>query len=129
MRERFGENGFTKDKKTKIFLFIGLVVLILATLEGVVLLSSEKPSAEILERSFQSKSQRITYFLLDGLDFEVFNGELKAGNLPEVSKMIEEGVYIPKVITSFPSMTGYGFWPLITGYDATQSGLISINSF
>ena len=122
LSEGFNINRHSKNKKTQIFIIIGLFVLIIATLKGILIFSGDEEDSQQLYDSTDTIGQRLTYFLIDGLDYNVFNEELAAGNLPEFSKMIEDGVYIEKVITSFPSMTGYAFWPLITGYDATQSG-------
>jgi arylsulfatase A-like enzyme len=71
----------------------------------------------------------LTYFLVDGLSQEVFQKELAAGNLPNIARLISEGMYVEDGIASFPSMTGYGFYPFITGQDAVHSGVLGLRWF
>ena len=52
---------------------------------------------------------------MDGLSQEVFQKELAAGHLPNFARLISEGLYVEDGIAAFPSMTGYGFYPFITG--------------
>ncbi|GAB4301948.1 MAG: hypothetical protein Kow0090_17490 [Myxococcota bacterium] len=51
---------------------------------------------------------------------------MNAGKLPNIQKLISEGVIIRDGISSFPSMTGYGFYPFITGEDAVYSGVLGL---
>lgn len=43
--------------------------------------------------------------------------------------MIKKGVFVKKGVTSFPSMTGYAFYPVITGRDAADSGILGLRWF
>jgi len=70
-----------------------------------------------------------TIFLIDGLSSEIFKAELQAGHLPVMEKMINENIYTENGISSFPTMTGYGFYPFITGVDATKSGILGLRWF
>jgi len=70
-----------------------------------------------------------TIFLIDGLSSDIFNEELQAGRLPVMKKMIDEGIFTQNGISSFPTMTGYGFYPFITGVDATESGILGLRWF
>lgn len=70
-----------------------------------------------------------TIFLIDGLSSEIFCEEMEAGHLPFMQKMIGEGVFTENGISSFPTMTGYGFYPFVTGVDATQSGILGLRWF
>jgi hypothetical protein len=71
----------------------------------------------------------LTIFLVDGLSQSVFQNELRAGRLPNLEKMISEGAYIENGISAFPSMTGYGFYPFLTGRDATRSHVLGLRWF
>lgn len=71
----------------------------------------------------------LTFFLVDGLSQEVFQRELAAGNLPNIARLISEGLYVEDGIAAFPSMTGYGFYPFITGQDAVHSGVLGLRWF
>ncbi|HYI00143.1 alkaline phosphatase family protein [Hyalangium sp.] len=71
----------------------------------------------------------LTYFLVDGLSQEVFQRELAAGNLPNMARLISEGLYVEDGIAAFPTMTGYGFYPFITGQDAVRSGVLGLRWF
>jgi hypothetical protein len=68
----------------------------------------------------------VTIFMVDGLSRSVFAEELAAGNLPNVQRLIDDGIYVERGVSSFPSMTGYGFWPLQTGEDAVVSGVLGL---
>jgi arylsulfatase A-like enzyme len=76
-----------------------------------------------------AKPPYLTVFLVDGLSQEVFEHELAAGHLPNIQAMIAEGLYVKNGISSFPSMTAYGFYPFITGHDAASSGLYGLRWF
>lgn len=67
--------------------------------------------------------------LIDGLDQARFQNSLKKGKLPNLQKIINDGTYIKNGIGSFPSMTGYAFYPFITGHDAVESGIIGLRWF
>jgi hypothetical protein len=71
----------------------------------------------------------LTIFLVDGLSEEVFDAELAAGRLPNLQRLIREGTFIRHGIGAFPSMTGYGYYPLITGVDAAESGILGLRWF
>ncbi len=71
----------------------------------------------------------LTIFLVDGLSQETFQQELRAGTLPNIQRLIDEGAYVPDGVVAFPSMTGYGFYPFLTGQDATESGVLGLRWF
>jgi len=71
----------------------------------------------------------LTYFLIDGLSESVFREELAAGGLPNIAKLIAQGTYVEHGIGAFPTMTGYAFYPFLTGRDATLSGVLGIRWF
>ncbi len=71
----------------------------------------------------------LTIFLIDGLSQEVFRHELAAGHLPEMQRLIDQGTYVEDGVTAFPSMTGYAFYPVLTGHDAVDSGVLGLRWF
>lgn len=74
----------------------------------------------------ESEGKSATIFLIDGLSNEVFHNLLSSGRLPTIDRLISKGQYIENGIVSFPSMTGYGFYPYITGMDACNSGVLGL---
>lgn len=70
-----------------------------------------------------------TVFLIDGLENERFRALLSQGKLPFIKSMIDGGVYVENGISSFPTMTGFGYYPLITGVDAVNSGILGLRWF
>ncbi len=71
----------------------------------------------------------VTYILIDGLSSEIFNEELDAGHLPCLQSLIPKSTYVLNGISSFPTMTGYAFYPFITGIDACESGIYGLRWF
>ncbi len=71
----------------------------------------------------------LTVFMIDGLSQQVFEEELAAGHLPQMAAMVAQGTYVKNGISSFPSMTGYGFYPFLTGQDAAKSGILGLRWF
>lgn len=71
----------------------------------------------------------LTIVLIDGLSEAIFERELAAGRLPALQRLIDEGRYVPHGIASFPSMTGFGFYPFLTGHDAAASGVLGLRWF
>lgn len=78
---------------------------------------------------YKTKGKTVTYFLIDGLDNEVFKSMIEEGKLPFLQKLITNGLYVKEGISSFPTMTGYGYYPFITGMDATNSGILGLRWF
>lgn len=71
----------------------------------------------------------LTVFMVDGLDRRTFEAELQTGRLPHVAQLIEQGIYVERGVASFPSMSGYGFYPFHTGHDAALSGIFGLRWF
>ncbi len=71
----------------------------------------------------------ITYVLIDGLDSKIFKQELDAGHLPFLKSLIEKSTFTMNGISSFPTMTGFAFYPFITGVDAVESGVYGLRWF
>lgn len=71
----------------------------------------------------------VSIILIDGLSQSVFESAIANNQLPNLKALIENGKYIKNGIGSFPSMTGYAFYPFITGVDATKSGILGLRWF
>ena len=88
-----------------------------------------RPDQEWAKKYPPTQGNTCTIFLIDGLSSDIFREELKQGHLPVMQKMISEGVFTENGISSFPTMTGYGFYPFVTGADATKSGILGLRWF
>lgn len=73
--------------------------------------------------------RNVTIFLVDGMQQGVFRDELAAGHLPQLQRMIAEGAYVADGITSFPSVSGYAYYPFMTGMSAAHSGVVGVRWF
>jgi len=71
----------------------------------------------------------LTVFLLDGARQDVVFRELRAGRLPYIAKLVDQGALVEKGVTSFPSMTGYAYYPLVSGLDSPRSGVLGLRWF
>lgn len=96
-----------------------MVVLVWALLDAV------RPKSGV--ESLDSKS--ITIILIDGLSQDLFREELSKGNLPNLAAFINKSLYVENGISAFPTMTGYAFYPFLTGADAAQSGIYGLRWF
>ena len=108
------------------WVIIGVIAFLLL---GFVILSNMDPNAEYNERHVPTTESTATIVLIDGLSKEIFNRELEAGNLPNIKTLISKSTMIDNGIVSFPSMTGYAFYPFLTGIDATKSGIYGLRWF
>ncbi len=107
-------------KRLKSILKVLAVLTALGLLTVLLLPDSKEPIGP------PGKPPFLTIFLVDGLSTEVFEKELKAGHLPNLAAMINKGIYVPKGVSAFPSMTAYGFYGFITGVDPTLAGLLGL---
>lgn len=71
----------------------------------------------------------ISILLIDGLSQTIFQENLQAKRLPNLQQLIQKSTYVKNGIGAFPSMTGYAFYPFITGNDATTSGIYGLRWF
>ncbi|MBK8698659.1 MAG: alkaline phosphatase family protein [Saprospiraceae bacterium] len=71
----------------------------------------------------------VTYILIDGLSDSIFRQELHSARLPNINKFIARSLYVENGISSFTTMTGYAFYPFITGRDASESGIYGLRWF
>lgn len=76
--------------------------------------------------SSRPESSVLTVFLIDGLQTASFDEELRNGQLPELGALMASGAHIRSGIGSFPSITGYAYFPFLTGFDATRSGIYGL---
>jgi len=71
----------------------------------------------------------VTIILIDGLSQTKFQSAIANNQLPNMKALIDNGTYVKNGIGSFPSMTGYAFYPFITGVDAPKSGILGLRWF
>jgi Type I phosphodiesterase / nucleotide pyrophosphatase len=110
------------SKRKKIF---GLLLLAI-TLYFIV----QKTMQEVHRSSYDDKyNHTVTYILIDGLSADLFNKALSAGQLPFLQSVMQQSTYVRNGISSFPTMTGYAFYPFITGVDACESGIYGLRWF
>lgn len=79
--------------------------------------------------SIKPNNKSVTYFLIDGLDAVKFNLLISDGKLPFLARIAKNGIMVKNGISSFPTMTGYGYYPFITGMDAAHSGILGLRWF
>jgi len=112
-------------KTSQLFLIIPLVIIGLLTTVSYAVNKSAIHSTNYLP----TKGNTISILLLDGLSHAIFNKNLQNKKLPNLQKLIKKSTYIKNGIGSFPSMTGYAFYPFITGKDASTSGIYGLRWF
>jgi hypothetical protein len=71
----------------------------------------------------------VSFILIDGLLNSAFVSMLQEKQLPVIEQLIEDGIYVKEGISSFPTMTGYAFFPFVTGMDATNSDIYGLRWF
>lgn len=76
-----------------------------------------------------SQDESITYIMIDGFSTEVFTRLRSEGKLPNMDSLARTGLFTDSGIVSFPSMTGYSFYPFLTGVDVAQSGIFGLRWF
>lgn len=113
---------WSKKKKRVILLILTIIIVVLGTFFW-------WPDHQWSRTYPTTEGNTCTIFLIDGLSSDIFKEELQAGHLPVMKKMIDEGIFTENGISSFPTMTGYGFYPFITGVDATESGILGLRWF
>lgn len=106
-----------------------LGILLLAVLSICVALYLTSRTVTYIGSHPLTSGRTATLILIDGLSQEYFKTSLKNKNLPNIEKLIQRGTYVENGISSFPSMTGYAFYPFITGHDAIESGIIGLRWF
>lgn len=113
--------------KTVKKLGIGCLVFVIVILVLSLYLVNKKVT--YLEDHPPTKGNTVSIILIDGLSQKVFESAIAKGQLPNLKYLIDHGTYIKNGIGSFPSMTGYAFYPFITGVDATKSGILGLRWF
>jgi hypothetical protein len=112
----------------KIFKWAVLLIIVLV-ISLLIFLSNADPTAAYSKKHPPTSKYTATIILIDGLSQDIFNSELQKGNLPNIKKLIAKSLYFKNGIGSFPSMTGYAFYPFITGIDAVESGIYGLRWF
>ena len=87
------------------------------------------PKSEKNDDTNHRQDNLLTIFLVDGLRADVLEEELEAGHLPALQRLADGGCRVRNVMAAFPSITGYAYWPLLTGMDATRSGHLGTRYF
>ncbi len=101
------------------FIFFSIVFLVWTLLDAI------RPKRAVESNS----SKSITIILIDGLSQNLFKEELSKGRLPHLQSLMQRSLYVENGISSFPTMTGYAFYPFLTGTDASQSGIYGLRWF
>lgn len=81
------------------------------------------------QESDNAEGNTLTIVLIDGLSSSIFKEELEKGRLPVIKELIQKSLWVENGISAFPTMTGYGFYPFITGEDASESGIYGLRWF
>lgn len=105
----------------------GCLIFVVAALLLAVYLLNRKTSYEGSHPS--TEGHTVSIIMVDGLSQDVFQKALKDNHLPHLQSLMARSSYIENGIGSFPSMTGYAFYPFITGVDATKSGILGLRWF
>ena len=116
-----------KKKSSCLFRFLKMLFVIVGLLIGVVyFLTIEKKYTTIHPPTV---GNTVSVLLLDGLSNQIFKELLAQGKLPNLARLIQKSTYVEHGIAAFPSMTGYGFYPFITGENASKSGIMGLRWF
>lgn len=104
-------------------------LLLILAVAAIILVYNQRPDP-IWKKDFPpTDGNTCTVFLIDGLSNDIFKKNLKNNRLPNIATLIQKGIYVENGISSFPTMTGYGFYPFVTGVDATKSGILGLRWF
>ena len=87
------------------------------------------PGAEYDGDHKDTSTGTVTIILIDGLSKNIFLESLQRDRLPYFKKLVEQSTYVVNGIGAFPSMTGYAFYPFITGMKAPDSGIYGLRWF
>ena len=69
-------------------------------------------------------------FLIDGLNAEMFEEMLTAGELPTIRKyFVDRGLYAPRAVANTPSVTLANLTSIVTGRFCGHHGVVGINWF
>merc|ERR1712110_169187 len=71
----------------------------------------------------------VTYFLIDSFVYQVFDRLHQAGRLPHMNALLRGGGWVRQGLTTFPSITGYAFFPMLTGQAAPYSQVYGLRWF
>ena len=112
----------------KIFLSLFSFFLILM-ITLILILYNMDPDAEYEKVHQETSYGTATIILIDGLSQKIFQESIDQGKLPYFKGLIDQSVYVENGIGAFPSMTGYAFYPFITGMKAPSSGIYGLRWF
>lgn len=80
---------------------------------------------KIPSNSTHDKGPMLTVFLVDGLRADILQHE----ELPNMERLAARGCCVVQAPATFPTITGYAYWPLLTGIDGTRSGHLGTRYF
>jgi len=113
-------------KKTLLTLLLLLVVLFITL---AIVLTNMDPDASYDKKHAITTDRTVTIVLIDGLSKEIFEQYINEGRLPQFKKLIDESIYVRNGIGAFPTMTGFAYYPFITGMKAPDSGIFGLRWF
>lgn len=113
-------------KKLAKYALITSILIVSGLLIAVYFVNKED---EYLKDHPSTTGNTVSIILIDGLSQKVFEKAIAENQLPNIQFLLENGTYIKNGISSFPSMTGYSFYPFITGVDASKSGVLGLRWF
>ncbi len=100
--------------------FVGAITILLYLVNKKVKYTGDHPP---------TTGNTVSIILIDGLSQKVFESAIANNLLPNIKSLMDNGIYVKNGIGSFPSMTGYAFYPFITGVDAAKSGILGLRWF
>ena len=116
-------------KKTPncLFRLLKLTLIVFCLLGILIYLLTREKKYDKIHPPTQGNS--VSILLLDGLSNTIFKDLLTQGKLPNLAQLMQKSIYVEHGIAAFPSMTGYGFYPFLTGEDASKSGIAGLRWF
>ncbi len=102
---------------------------LLSLLLGSCLLYFLSPKTAHMGHYRPTEGNTVTIFLVDGMSKRIFQELLAQGKLPYLRELVRRSTLVEHGIAAFPTMTGYGFYPFITGEDAAHSGILGLRWF
>lgn len=76
-----------------------------------------------------ARAPLVTVFVFDGLRQDRLLEGIEDGALPELGRLVREGALVRNGVSAFPSVTGYAYYPFLTGEDAARSGVLGLRWF
>ena len=116
-------------KRLKKIITVTLIILVILVVAFIMILSNMDPTADYNESHEPTTDKTVTIILIDGLSQEIFEECIENGSIPFFQNLINKSIYVNNGIGAFPSMTGYAFYPFITGMTGPHSGIYGLRWF